>query len=161
MGERKRIKKMPNRGGLSKHLNPEFPKTEWTAEKWAFILHRLTGIYIAAYLLAHIWVTGHATSPGSWESIMSTLHTYRWLETTGEWILWGAVVFHGLNGIRLILVEALGWGIGRPHRPIPPYTPYSNTGLQRPLLWLVVALTLIAWIVGGIILYKDVGLITW
>ncbi len=154
---RKKPKLLENRGGLRHHLNPRYPKARWTAERWAFILHRLTGIFLAVYLLAHIFVTSRvAQGQDAWEAIMSSIESNP-LGVVGEWILWGVIVFHGLNGIRLILAEALGIGVGDPRRLKVPPEPESVYGKQRALLWIFVVLGFIAWIVGGLILFGEAG----
>jgi succinate dehydrogenase/fumarate reductase cytochrome b subunit len=62
----------------------------------------------------------------------------------GELLLVAVVVFHGLNGIRLILAE-VGLSIGEPQRPIYPYRPKSLGRRQRFLI-------LLSMIVGGVLL---------
>ncbi|MCE4622952.1 MAG: hypothetical protein F7B19_06545, partial [Desulfurococcales archaeon] len=65
----------------------------------------------------------------------------------------GIAWFHGLNGIRLLLVEFLGLCIGEPEKPKPPYIAPSLKGCQRKLLYLVFALWAILWILTGYILF--------
>jgi len=40
----------------------------------------------------------------------------------GEYVLFVAVIFHALNGIRLVVAE-LGLMLGKPKRPVYPFKP--------------------------------------
>jgi len=74
----------------------------------ALALHRLTGVVILVYLYLHLAVLsmlliGHS----AWSSFLSLVTSKSFLAL--EVVLIGAVLFHGLNGIRVALV---GSGIG-------------------------------------------------
>ncbi len=76
----------------------------------ALALHRLTGLVIVFYLYLHLAVLsmlliGHS----AWSSFLSLVTSKSFLAL--EVVLIGAVLFHGLNGIRVALV---GSGIGVP-----------------------------------------------
>ena len=76
----------------------------------ALSLHRLTGLVIVFYLYLHLAVLsmlliGHS----AWSSFLSLVTSKSFLAL--EVVLIGAVLFHGLNGIRVALV---GSGIGVP-----------------------------------------------
>lgn len=83
---------------------------------WAFVLHRLTGLGIAAYLVAHLIVISTAAVFGtlSFDRIMETLHK-PWVIVL-EIVLIGAVLYHLLNGLRLLLFD-VGVGV-RSQKPI-------------------------------------------
>ncbi len=71
---------------------------------WAWVLHRITGILIALYSLAHITVLSSVLlSTGSFDAVMRLLSQplALWLELG----LLAAIILHGLNGIRLILFD--------------------------------------------------------
>lgn len=69
---------------------------------FAQIGHRITGLIIAAYLLVHIVVIGQAAfNEQGFDWIMSVLHQPVYLVL--DVLLFGAVVFHGLNGVRLMV----------------------------------------------------------
>lgn len=81
-------------------INP----AHYAAGMWAWALHRITGIIIALYLLAHIMVLSSVLAgAGSFDAVMRFLsHPLAlWLELG----LLAAVILHGLNGIRLILFD--------------------------------------------------------
>ncbi len=138
-------------GLLQASLNPWLVRVRNNPERLAFVLHRVTGVIILAYLVAHIFVTSATVDEALWESVMGALSGP--LSRVGEWIVAGAVIFHGLNGIRLILVEFLGLGVGRPERPKPPYVPPSLRSGQRKGLYLVFALSLAGWALAGVIMF--------
>lgn len=71
---------------------------------WAWVLHRITGILIALYSLAHIAVLSSVLAgTGSFDAVMRFLSQplILWLELG----LLAAIILHGLNGIRLILFD--------------------------------------------------------
>lgn len=119
------------------------------ADRYAYALHRLTGLGILAYFLMHIFVTGRRlgeNGQGQWEAAMEFFK----LEilgipvfAIGEFLVFLAFLFHAINGIRLIFVE-LGLLVGKPGLPAYPYN-YS-TLRQRPIL--VGALCVVALLVG-------------
>ena len=77
---------------------------------WAFTLHRIAGVAIAAYGLAHIIVISFARLDGPFGSLMKLFQTPPFL--AAELLLVAAILFHGLNGFRIILFD-LGIGIER------------------------------------------------
>lgn len=83
---------------------------------WAFVLHRLTGLGIAAYLVAHLVVISTAAVSGtlSFNSLMETLHK-PWVIAL-ELVLIAAIAYHLMNGIRLLLFD-VGVGI-RAQKPV-------------------------------------------
>ncbi len=141
-------------GLLQASLNPWLLKIKDHPERLAFILHRVTGVIIIGYLLAHIFVTNTPTRAGwdAWTSIMTNFGN-NIFNKLGEWIVAGAVIFHGLNGIRLLLVEFFGVGIGRPVHPKPPYRPVSLYAGQRLMLLIVFTLAVIGWVWAGLIIF--------
>ncbi len=94
-------------------------------ERYAYILHRITGLGLLAYFILHIFVTStRAKGESAWKGIMALLGKPLFL--FGEYLVFIAFAFHALNGIRLILAE-LGYTLGKPGRPIYPY----ETSLKR------------------------------
>ncbi len=79
------------------------------AGMWAWILHRVTGLVIVFYLVLHILVISSVLwGPGTFDATMDALR--RPVFAAGELMLVGAGLYHGLNGIRIILFD-LGVGI--------------------------------------------------
>jgi len=114
-------------------------------ERYAYALHRVTGLGILAYFLMHIFVTGtRLRGPEEWESTMQFFGTPSF--KVGEFLVFLAFAFHAINGIRLVLAE-LGYTIGRPGLPSYPYS-YS-TLRQRPLFVAVMIIAAALMIIGG------------
>ena len=122
----------------------------WGVERYAYILHRVTGLGILLYLLMHMVVTS-----------LRVKGIYLWTEggffhqpifRLGEFPVFAAFAFHAFNGLRLVLVE-LGFAVGKPIEPIYPYR--TSVNVQRPLLIAVMLLAFIFLAVGG---YNFLGL---
>lgn len=115
------------------------------AERYAYALHRLSGLGILAYFLMHIFVTGSRVSGHEkWDQTMASFGTP--LFKIGEFLVFLAFAYHAINGIRLIMVE-LAYMVGKPGLPSYPYQ-YS-TLRQRPLFVVVMVLAAVLMIIGG------------
>lgn len=95
--------------------------------QWAFIFHRLSGLAILAYLMLHI------ISIGSFmfgeEVYMRIHHTYDLIPfRIGLVFVTAGVVYHALNGLRIIIMDFTGFGVK----------------IQDKLWYLVMLLTLVA-----------------
>lgn len=86
-------------------LSPKRFKTGY----WSFWLHRISGVAILFFLLMHIWEITSVTRGGAqhFDVTMSILGTKPFV--IGEFMLFLALTFHMLNGIRLMLHDR---GIG-------------------------------------------------
>ncbi len=122
----------------------------WGIERYAYILHRLTGLGILCYFSMHIVVT----SLRAWG-------IYLWVEggffhqpifKVGEFLVFAAFAYHAMNGIRLVLVE-LGFAVGKTIEPVYPYK--TSLNVQRPLLIVMMVLAAILLAAGG---YEFLGL---
>lgn len=102
---------------------------------WAWTLHRISGLALSAYLIVHIIViSSSARGPSgvNFNSLLATLTQPFFLVL--DLLLWAAVLYHTLNGIRVLLFDA---GIGVRH--------------QKEIFWGLMAIAVLAW-VGGIVL---------
>ncbi len=78
--------------------------------QWAFFLHRLSGLALLAYLLLHTFSIG---------SVMLGEKFYMSIHEIYGFVLFrlgligvaGAVSYHALNGIRIILMDFTDWGV--------------------------------------------------
>ena len=114
-------------------------------ERYAYILHRITGLGILFYFLLHIFVTSaRVFGEESWESAMAFFG--KPVFKIGEFLVYVAFAYHALNGIRLILAE-LGLTLGRPQRPEYPYS--ISVHRQRPLFIALMVVSAILIIAGG------------
>jgi succinate dehydrogenase / fumarate reductase cytochrome b subunit len=134
------IKRYDNRLGIWGWLSGG----RWGAERYAYILHRITGLGILVYFLMHIFVTS-----------LRVRGIYLWVGQGifhqpifkfMEYLVFAAFAYHACNGVRLVLVE-LGFAIGKPMEPVYPYK--TSLNVQRPLLVCMVILTLVLWAVGA------------
>jgi len=120
-------------------------------ERYAYTLHRLTGLAILAYFLLHIFVTtSRLLGQSVWETVMGFLKSP--VFKYGEFLVYLAFAYHALNGVRLVLTE-LGFFLGVPKQPLYPYT--HSVRRQRPLLILVMAAAAVIVLLGG---YDFLGL---
>ncbi len=101
---------------------------------WAFVLHRLTGVILTGYIVLHIYALS-ALQKGS-----IAFHTEMAVFTQPifmvvEWLLFAAVLFHALNGIRIALVDL-----------------WSATAIQRGLFWGFGVLTVVLFVGMGLLM---------
>jgi succinate dehydrogenase / fumarate reductase cytochrome b subunit len=101
----------------------------YPVERYLYILHRISGLGLIIYLPLHVWVTGRRLAgPEVWEQTMNMLRHP--VLVVGEFLILAAFVYHGLNGIRLLLGH-LGYTLGHPGHPVYPYPVALHR--QRPL----------------------------
>jgi succinate dehydrogenase / fumarate reductase cytochrome b subunit len=80
---------------------------------WSWVLHRITGVAIYFFLLVHILDTALVrVSPEAYNIVIGAYKTP--VMGVGELALVGAIGFHALNGLRIILVDF--WGVGTRHQ---------------------------------------------
>jgi succinate dehydrogenase / fumarate reductase cytochrome b subunit len=70
---------------------------------FAFLLHRLSGLLLIAYLLLHIFVLTSLYDPQAFAEEMEMLNNP--IAIAVEYMLFLPILFHSINGIRLIIVE--------------------------------------------------------
>jgi len=93
---------------------------------WSWVLHRITGVAIFFFLLVHVLDTSLVrVSPEAYNTVMGSYKTI--IMGLGEMGLVGAILFHALNGIRIILVDF--WRKG---------TKYANT-----MFWIVIIVAVV------------------
>jgi succinate dehydrogenase / fumarate reductase cytochrome b subunit len=122
----------------------------WGVERYAYILHRLSGLGILVYLLMHTVVTSlRAKGIYLWEP---GAFFHKPIFKLGEFAVFASFVFHAFNGVRLVAVE-LGCAVGKPIEPVYPYK--TSLNVQRPLFMIVMALAFVFLAIGG---YDFLGL---
>jgi succinate dehydrogenase / fumarate reductase cytochrome b subunit len=93
---------------------------------WSWVLHRITGVAIFFFLLVHILDTALVrVSPEAYNVVIEAYKTP--IVGVAELGLVGAILFHGLNGLRVIAVDF--WSKG--------------TKLQSLMFWAVMAITVV------------------
>jgi succinate dehydrogenase hydrophobic membrane anchor protein len=89
-------------------LMGKFPVLSYYANTrgWSFLItwgHRLAGLTLAGYMLAHIYTLSLLFSPAGFDADMKFLHNF--VFSFLEWCVAIPLIFHSLNGGRLILYE--------------------------------------------------------
>ena len=138
----KREKKYKSKYNLAGTLG-WYGNIRYNVERYMYLLHRITGIGLVAFLLLHIYVTGFRMwGEKTYLSIHGLINNPYF--DVGMAIVLAAILFHGVNGLRLILNE-YGFLLGKPKRPIYPYRKIVKTSKPRGLL--------ITMLIIGIILF--------
>ncbi len=152
--EKGKFKFLDNRLGVIASIYPWIMDIRGNPERIAFTLHRITGIILVGFVTLHIISTNTPARAG-WEAWVEEVQRLSGVNPVSIlfFIAMGALVFHSLNGIRLLLVELLAMGIGRPEKPKPPYVPPSLKGYQRTLIYVVFILTLVIWALMGYVIF--------
>ena len=71
---------------------------------WAWIFHRISGIALICYLFLHIYsVSSLSQGRAAFNQFME--HYTGTLFSILEWLLFAFVLFHSLNGVRIVLVD--------------------------------------------------------
>ena len=97
---------------------------------FAWMLHRLTGVALVGYLVIHVWGLKAVTDPTAYNALITSYHAP--IFKVGEFLLLGAVCWHALNGLRIVLIDFLGWSPN-----------------HRKLFWTLGAVAALLFIVGG------------
>ena len=93
---------------------------------WSWVLHRITGVAIFFFLLVHVLDTALIRlSPEAYNAVISTYKTP--LIGLAETGLVAAILYHALNGVRVILIDF--WRKGAKY--------------QNAMFWVVIALAVI------------------
>jgi succinate dehydrogenase cytochrome b556 subunit len=142
--------------GLLRSLNP----LGLNVERWGYMLHRVTGVVLIGYLAAHLYETYQLTiGQTAWTNTMNELHSLGPLELIGLWVVAGSALYHGANGIRLILNEMFGRLIGKPTMPVYPYSPTSLGRNQKLAVWITTIAVLVLWVWAGLYLLAGLGVV--
>ncbi len=98
----------------------------------SFLLRRITGVALVIYLFMHIWVIGSVNAgPEAFDARLNMVQTpvFKLLEIA----LLAAVVYHALDGIRLLIVHY-----------------FDVTEYRKSMFYAVMAVAAILTVAGGI-----------
>jgi len=101
---------------------------------WAWLLHRLSGLALIFYLCLHVWVIHTLTlGPESFNKLMAFLTSplFRILEAG----LWGVILYHAFNGVRVIIVDFFGGSLA-----------------QKKLFFVLIAVAFLLWAAGSAVI---------
>lgn len=97
---------------------------------FAWLAHRLSGLALVAYITIHVWGLRSLTDRDAFNHLISGYHAP--IFKLGEFLLLAAVLYHAMNGLRIVLIDFLGW-----------------SPKQKKLFWTLGAVTVIGLVVGG------------
>ena len=101
---------------------------------WSWVAHRITGVLTFFFLFAHVLDTALVrVSPESYDKVIDTYKNP--FVNCMEIGLVGAVLYHALNGLRIIAVDF--WSKG--------------PRLQRQMLWTIVAIWVVVMVPGALL----------
>jgi succinate dehydrogenase / fumarate reductase, cytochrome b subunit len=104
---------------------------------WTWVLHRITGVSVFFFLLVHVLDTALVrVSPEAYDLVIATYKTP--IVNALEVGLVGAVLYHALNGLRVILVDF--WAKG------PRY--------QRQMTWAIGTVWVLLMVPGTFFMFK-------
>ncbi len=107
---------------------------------WAWILHRLAGLALIFYITLHIWVINTLTKGSdTFNSVMDFLNSplFKFLEVG----LWGVILFHAFNGIRIIIIDFLEGAVS-----------------HKKIFYIFIIIAFLLWVIGG---YRILSHINW
>lgn len=125
---------------MAHELARRMEKRRQNVERYLHLLHRVTGIYLLVFVYFHVALVSLRMDP----SLLLLLYGSLSNPVMLSFVV--AILFHGLNGIRLLLAE-LGLIVGRPRLPVFPYEATSLGKGQK----ITIALTLSAFLVLSVI----------
>jgi succinate dehydrogenase cytochrome b subunit len=139
-----------NKRGVAGWLNP----IHLNIERWAYVFQRITGLAVLAYVVGHIGDTsffvggpfGEGPNSASWALDLSVTENVLGHIILAMVVL--VVVYHGINGTRLILAE-YGMIFERPARPEYPYKAKSLRAMQSHLIWVAIVAAILASLYSG------------
>lgn len=104
---------------------------------WTWVLHRITGVAVFFFLLVHVLDTALVrVSPEAYDLVIASYKTP--IVNLLEVGLVGAVLYHALNGLRVILIDF--WSRG------PRY--------QRQMTWAIAGVWLVLMVPGTFFMLK-------
>jgi len=104
---------------------------------WSWVAHRITGVLVFFFLFAHVLDTALVrVSPNDYDKVIASYKNP--VVNLLEIGLVGAVLYHALNGVRIILVDF--WSRG--------------PRVQRQMLWAIVAIWLVVMVPGAYFMFQ-------
>ena len=117
----------------------------YSFERYLYLLHRLSGLGLLAYMVLHIVETANRMrGEEAWAELMALFASppFRVI----EYLLFVMAVFHALNGLRLIIIE-LGFFLGKPKEPVYPYS--TSVSRHRWLTYITLILAGLLMLLGS------------
>ncbi|MCS7203833.1 MAG: succinate dehydrogenase, cytochrome b556 subunit [Thermodesulfovibrio sp.] len=108
----------------------------WSTGSLTWLIHRITGVILTFYLIAHIYVLSHLKDPQSYNEIMALMKNPA--VKISELILLAVVLKHAFAGLRITLFE-LG----------------VSTKYQKSITYLMASLVALLWSIGAFYFIKE------
>ncbi|HEY5386919.1 MAG TPA: succinate dehydrogenase, cytochrome b556 subunit [Thermoleophilia bacterium] len=107
---------------------------------WAWVLFRISGLVLVAYLFVHIWVISQGRVGDDGEALNNLFKTFdKPFLVFLDFMLVSAVLYHALNGVRIVLMD---FGVGiKQHKAV----------FWVCMVVAAAALSLFAWKASGLI----------
>ena len=105
---------------------------------WAWILHRLSGLGLIFYLTLHIWVINSLTlGEKKFNDVAAFLNSplFKLLEVG----LWGIILFHAFNGVRIVIVDF-----------------FKGSLFHKKLFFVMIVIAFVLWAVGSYLLISHI-----
>jgi len=105
---------------------------------WAWILHRLSGLALVFYITMHIWIINTLTQgPEKFNAVMVFLNSpfFKYLEVA----LWGVILFHAFNGVRILLIDF-----------------FKGSFRQKKIFIILIAIAFLLWAFGSYIIISHI-----
>jgi succinate dehydrogenase / fumarate reductase cytochrome b subunit len=105
---------------------------------WAWILHRLSGLALIFYLTLHIWIINTLTRGSEpFNEVMTFLGSplFKFLEVG----LWGVILYHAFNGIRVVIVDFA-----------------KGSLFHKKLFFILTAIAFILWVAGSVVILTHI-----
>ncbi|MCK4836472.1 MAG: succinate dehydrogenase, cytochrome b556 subunit [Candidatus Aminicenantes bacterium] len=106
---------------------------------WAWIIHRLSGLALIFYVSLHLWVINTLTQgPEKFNNIMNFLSSplFKYLEIG----LWGIILFHAFNGVRIIIIDF-----------------FKGSFYQKKIFFILITIAFLMWATGSYILISHIN----
>ena len=149
---------MKVRESTTQHLGNQLGIKGWvwggryTLERYLYTLQRLSGLALILYGLLHLAMNGFRLGgPASWSSLMNLFNLPAF--GVGEYLVMAGFIYHSANGARLMLQE-LGFLLGRPK---PPVYPYSDALRKKRSLVLAMGALVIVLFIAVLVRFVSVG----
>ncbi len=111
---------------------------------WSWVAHRITGMLTFFFLFAHVLDTSLVrVSPESYDTVVDTYKN--WFVNLLEIGLVGAVLFHAMNGLRIIAIDF--WVKGARY--------------QRQLLWAIVVVWVVVMVPAAYFMFRHSAEVLW
>lgn len=103
------------------------------------MLHRLSGLALIFYLSLHIWVINSLTlGPDKFNEVMAFLGSplFKFLEVG----LWGVILFHAFNGVRVVIVDF-----------------FKGALFQKKLFFILITIAFLLWAAGSYMILSHIS----